>query len=248
MDENEQRLPEIRNGKLLVTIHQPDHLPWLGLMNKIDQSDLFVVLDCVQLSKKVFQHRNRVIGPSGCMDPTWLTVPIATANHQRFALSDIEINNQIDWQRRYKNILYDRYHNHPFWHEHCLYLESLWSRSFNKLIELNMDIIHYLLAALGISTPMIFASSLDPTGSKSELNLSICHRTMAGIYLAGPLSRLYLDEELFLRDGIEVRYHEFLHPTYQQFGRCSFSSHLSTFDLLMNHGNKSIEYIRGGTP
>ena len=237
----------MRSGKLLVTIHQPDHLPWLGLMNKIDQSDLFVVLDCVQLSKKVFQNRNRVIGPSDCTDPTWLTVPIATANHQRFALSAIEINNQIDWQRRYKNVLYDRYHNHPFWHEHRQYLDSLFSRKFDKLVDFNMDIIRYFLEALGISTPIVFASSLQPTGSKSELNLSICHQTKANIYLAGPLSRLYLDEGLFLRNGIDVRYHEFLHPTYKQYGRTSFSSHLSTLDLLMNHGQNSIEYIRRGT-
>ena len=34
-----------------VTIHQPQFLPWLGYLDKIDQADLFIVLDSVQFKK-----------------------------------------------------------------------------------------------------------------------------------------------------------------------------------------------------
>ena len=34
-----------------VAIHQPQYLPWLGYLDKIDRADLFVVLDCVQFTK-----------------------------------------------------------------------------------------------------------------------------------------------------------------------------------------------------
>lgn len=41
-----------------VALHQPHYLPWLGLVDKIDRSDLFVVLDHVQYERKGWQNRN----------------------------------------------------------------------------------------------------------------------------------------------------------------------------------------------
>ena len=33
---------------MIVTIHQPEHLPWLGFLDKADYSDILVLLDDVQ--------------------------------------------------------------------------------------------------------------------------------------------------------------------------------------------------------
>lgn len=231
---------------LTVTIHQPDHLPWLGFMNKVDQADLFVVLDCVQLSKKVFQRRNRVIGPSD--QPTWLTVPLLDHRHVESRLSDIGLNNAVAWQRRYWNILYARYHRHPAWPEHRAYVEGLCARRFERLAELNMDIIGYLLGAVGIDTPVVLASSLAPEGAGSTLLLDICRKVGAGTYLAGLLSHTYLDETAFRLNEIKVRHHAFRHPVYPQHQRERFTSHLSVIDLLFNCGDRSLGVIREGTP
>ena len=171
-----------------------------------------MVLDCVQFSKRVFQHRNRVIGVAD--QPTWLTIPLSTSNHQHLRLPDMRINNATSWQRRYKNILYERYHRYPAWPDHSAYIESLWMRPFDRLLDLNMDIMRYLLHALGVTTPLILASSLNPEGGKSELNLDVCRKVGARTYLAGPLSRNYLNEEIFRRANIEVRYHAFPSPGF----------------------------------
>lgn len=231
---------------LTVTIHQPDHLPWLGFMNKVDQADLFVVLDCVQLSKKVFQRRNRVIGPGD--QPTWLTVPLLAHNHLESSLADIELNNAVPWQRRYWNVLYARYHDHPAWPEHQAYMDSLCARRFDRLTELNMDIIGYLLNVLRIDTPVVLASSLAPQGVGSALLLNICRKVGARTYLAGLLGHTYLDESLFRQSDITVRHHAFSHPVYPQHGREGFISHLSVIDLLFNCGKRSLGVIRAGTP
>lgn len=238
-------MPWEPNTDGIVTIHQPDHIPWLGWFNKIDQADLFVVLDCVQLSKRAFQHRNRVIGVNDA--PTWLTIPLATRNHERHRLRDLIINSRIPWQRHYWNILYERYHRHPAWSEHGAYLAGLLDRPFELLVDLNMEIIRYLMKVIGISTPMIMASTLDPQGRSSELNLDICRKVGARTYLAGPLSRRYLCEDGFRRDGITVRYHEFHHPVYPQFGRDGFVSNLCALDLLMNQTDGVLDTIRRGS-
>ena len=59
---------------MLVAIHQPEHMPWLGFFEKFLRADVFVVLDDVQFSKGDFQNRNRVKGREGAL---WLTVPVA---------------------------------------------------------------------------------------------------------------------------------------------------------------------------
>nr|MBI3612487.1 WbqC family protein [Nitrospirota bacterium] len=45
---------------MLVAIHQPQYLPWLGYLDKIDRADVFVILDTVQFKKNEWQNRNRI--------------------------------------------------------------------------------------------------------------------------------------------------------------------------------------------
>ena len=41
-----------------ITIHQPEHFPYLGFFQKMQEADLFVILDDVQFTKENFQNRN----------------------------------------------------------------------------------------------------------------------------------------------------------------------------------------------
>ena len=59
---------------MIVAIHQPQYLPWLGYFDKIDQADVFCFLDDVQYKKNEYQNRNRIKTPQGWQ---WLTVPCA---------------------------------------------------------------------------------------------------------------------------------------------------------------------------
>ena len=58
---------------MIVAIHQPHYLPWLGYMDKLDQAEAFVVLDTVQFVRREHQNRNRIREANGWM---WLTVPV----------------------------------------------------------------------------------------------------------------------------------------------------------------------------
>ncbi|MGL6327783.1 WbqC family protein [Aeromonas rivipollensis] len=58
---------------MIVSIHQPAYLPWLGYVDRIKKSDLFIFLDSVQLEKNSFTNRNLIKGANGSH---WLTIPI----------------------------------------------------------------------------------------------------------------------------------------------------------------------------
>ena len=59
---------------MIITIHQPQYLPWLGYLDKIDRADTFVLLDNVQYKKNEWINRNRIKTING---PQWITVPVS---------------------------------------------------------------------------------------------------------------------------------------------------------------------------
>ena len=52
---------------MIISIHQPAYLPWLGYFDKINKSDLFVFLDTVQFQKNSFQNRNMILSIYGSL-------------------------------------------------------------------------------------------------------------------------------------------------------------------------------------
>src|SRR3546814_3690829 len=59
---------------MIVAIHQPNYLPWLGYFHKIARADVFVFLDDVQFSKNGYTNRVRILGDGAAR---WLTIPAA---------------------------------------------------------------------------------------------------------------------------------------------------------------------------
>ena len=58
---------------MIVGIHQPAYLPWLGYFDRIRSVDLFIYLDTVQFQKGSFQTAIMI------RRSKWLTVPVETA-------------------------------------------------------------------------------------------------------------------------------------------------------------------------
>lgn len=229
---------------MIVTVHQPEHLPWLGFFNKVDQADMLVLLDVVQFRKNYFQNRNRIWGPQG---PVWLTVPVFTKGHMGRTIKEMTIDNKVDWRRKHFRTITQTYRNHPYRDLAWAFIADLHERPWDKLAELNRRIIDFLVVALGLSTNIVWASELDVEGSSSELLLSICQAVGADTYLAGQSAGNYLNAGLFAAAGIGVRQHRFVHPIYRQQGGGEFQSHLSTLDLLINCGPTSLNVIRSGS-
>jgi hypothetical protein len=81
--------------KIIVAIHQPQYLPWLGYFDKIDKADKFVFLDTVQFKKNEWQNRNKIRTVHGCQ---WLTVPTLYRFPER--ICEVKINNSVRWQHK----------------------------------------------------------------------------------------------------------------------------------------------------
>jgi hypothetical protein len=104
----------------------------------------------------------------------------------------------------------------------------------------------YILNLLSIKTPLILSSELGITSKKTDLVLDICKKLGATTYYSGALGKNYLDKDAFQANGIEVVYQDYPHPVYKQMG-VPFVSHLSTLDLMCNHGPESLGIINGAS-
>jgi hypothetical protein len=95
---------------MIVSVHQPQYLPWLGYFDKIDRADVFVLLDTVQYKKNEWQNRNRIKTAQG---PQWLTVPVTYRYPQR--ICEVGVNGRERWQHRQRQALATNYRRAPHW-------------------------------------------------------------------------------------------------------------------------------------
>lgn len=224
---------------MLVAIHQPEHMPWLGFFEKLVRADVFVVLDDVQFSKGDFQNRNRVKGQGGAQ---WLTVPVAQRLGQK--INEVEVAGD-SWRAKHWKTLRSCYARAAHFEEFAGEFEEFYARPWAKLSELNVAAIRMLARAFGVEKEFVFSSTLGAVGQKSELVLNICKAVGATRYYSGRAGGAYLDADAFRREGIQIVVQEFEHPKYEQLfmKEQGFVPNLSAVDLLFNRGAEGLELL-----
>jgi len=228
---------------MIVSINQPAYLPWLGYFHRIAIADAHIVLDHVQFEKNSFTNRNKIRTRDGW---SWLTVPVKTAGKfGQLPINEIEIANEKKWAIKHWETLRLGYAKAPFFTEHAAFFESIYSRSWQRLVDLTGEITAYLLRAFEIKTRLYFSSQMKAAGRKDELVLNLCRELGATLYLSGPLGRNYLREDLFREAGIAVRYDDYQHPAYPQ-AHPGFEPYMAAVDLLFNAGQASRSVILKG--
>lgn len=227
---------------MIVAVHQPQYLPWLGYFDKIDKADVFVLLDTVQFKKNEWQNRNKIKTAQGWQ---WLTVPVLYRYPQ--LIHEVTINDNVNWQHKHRQAMVSNYKRAPYYEMLEDFLEGIFSHSWQSISQLNGEVVRRLATILGIDTPIYVASDLgefpqDP----DERLIAITKHFGAGTYFAGTGGRGYMNLDTYEKHGIEVIFQDFKHPVYHQlFG--DFEPYMSVVDLIFNHGDKSLTILRGET-
>jgi WbqC-like protein family len=225
---------------MMVAIHQPQYLPWLGYIDKIDRSDSFVILDSVQFKKNEWQNRNRIKSARGWQ---WLTVPVLHRHPEK--IRDVRINNAVDWRRKHLQALEINYSRAPYFQDYIPFFRDLYGRTWERLAVLNQTVIQFLIEAFGINSRVVMASDTNAREEPTDRLIDICRTVGADTYLAGDGSRNYLDSARFEKEKIRVLFQSFHPPAYEQlYG--PFEPGLSAVDLLFNCGSQSLSILRKG--
>lgn len=221
----------------IVTIHQPEHLSYLGIFHKISMCNTYVILDTAQYEKNYFGNRNLIYGKNGA---EYLTVPV-NAHHEPY--NTILISKEFYKTQLNKNIktLEILYKKCPYFNVYFYSFIDVYSREYKTISDMNIALIKWILNALDIDVNIIYASSLNPTGKKTDLLIDILNKVNADKYISGKSGEDYLELEKF---SIPVEFQHFNHPCYTQYGHTEFVPYLSVIDAILNVGSEIINIIK----
>ena len=221
---------------MIVTVHQPNYLPYFGFFHKMANADVLVLYDTAQFSKNIFHNRNRIKTPRGV---AWITVPVRRPLLR--PIGEIEIASTV-WADKHRRTLEANYRRALYFSSYIDEISSEWSRPTALLAELNARLVSRVAGWLGIETEVVTASTLPrpATDDQTEKILHLVEACGGDTYLSGAGGKTYLDESKFTRIGL--RYDRFVATPYpQQFG--PFIANLSVVDAIFNCGESVASWL-----
>lgn len=237
----------------VVAIHQPNLLPWLGFFEKADRADVFVLLDEVQLPRRSATTRVGILLQG---ERRMLTLPVRHTGTQALRICDASVDVDNPLLRKGAATLERAYGHCPWWPSIGPSVVAVLADPPERLLDLNLRLIELTADALGVDLAHVrFQSELGGgTGQKSQLMASLTHAAGGDVYLSGGSDPLlaahehssgadYNDPAVYASYGVEVRYQDFTHPTYDQ-GTTEFVPGLSAVDALTRLGPDAIAVTR----
>jgi hypothetical protein len=227
---------------VILSANQPYFFPFPGFFYKAYLSDIFVILDDVQFPRgTTWITRNRFKNDQGSL---WLTVPVKKKGLGLQKIDAVRICHDGRWPKKHLESLKNAYSRAPYFEDHMGFLEALGSIKFEKLIDLNLGVIHYLMQELKIGTKVVLSSELGVPSTGTERLIEICRKMGASRFLAQSPAQKYLDADRFADAGIRLT--QFKQPVliYPQLWG-SFIPNLSALDLIFNCGPKGHDIMLG---
>lgn len=225
---------------MIVSIHQPNFVPWLGYFYKISKSNVFVILDNVQFTKNGFTNRNRIKTPQG---ENWLTLPVIQSGKFGQDINECVIFNKPLHTKKIITSVMSNYRKAKFFNNYFDKFSEVINGADDSLCNLNISLIKWIAAELGIDTRIVIASQLENiNGESTERLVSICKNLNATHYLAGLGAKKYQEDELFTSENIQIINTPFKYPNYEQLWG-EFIPNLSVLDVMFNLGSDELKKI-----
>ena len=228
---------------MIVTAHQPNYLPWIGLFHKICLADQYIIYDDVKLTHYGFSNRTSIAGKDGLKS---LTVPVHRKFHDNPQIIDIRIDKSNErWRRKHWESIRYCYGKAPFFRTYADRFEAVYDRTWDHLVDLNIALLQIMLDCLAIRKPVRRASSLPLRGQKTDRVIELCRHLGAKAFIFGSGGRNYADIEAFQRAGIEPLFQQYRHPEYPRIAGRNID-YISVIDLLFHVGPGSLDVIMSG--
>jgi hypothetical protein len=215
---------------MIISIHQPDYIPYLGYFYKIAKSDVFVFLDDVQFSNDNMHHWNRVKTPQGeCR----LKVPVAHSFGDK--ITEVRTRDELKWKEKHLKTLEMNYSKAQYFKEIFPQYKELITKNYKNLSEMNISLNKFFCEGFGYTPTFVRASELNINTAKEDRVIDICLSLDATTYLSGNGARVYQVEENFNRKGLSLQYSDFTPIEYTQLWG-EFKPNLSVLDYVFNCG------------
>ncbi len=183
-----------------IAINQPYFIPYAGFFRLFAATDLFVIYDCVQFTRRGYVHRNKLTDQNG--NPQWLTLPIKKCP-QKTNIKDLKFNGQLTQEQ------FDKF---PIFEISSVNLvnemiaESLIIRT--GVVEYITNLLRLACDILGIPFNVVRSSELNiPDSLRGEERiLAVCKAVGATEYVNASGGRGLYDVKNFAKQGVSLKF------------------------------------------
>ncbi len=225
---------------MIISTTQPYFAPYPGFFYKAHLSDYLVILDDVQFPlKTTWITRNRIKNDQGTL---WMTIPVLKKGLGLQRIRDVKICQTGNWKKKHLRSFQNAYSHAPFLQDHIQLIEQIFTSHYDFLLDLNMEIIHYILRFLRIKTQIVMMSELSISGHGMPLIIDICKSLNASHYLIQSSASRYYESVQFESADLELvtfQKPEYVYP--QMWGE--YIANLSILDMMFTCGDKSRDIV-----
>jgi len=215
---------------MIVAIHQPDYIPWLGLYYKMAHCDVFIYLDDAQYSNEADHNVNLIKTPQGALR---LKVPVQ--QHLGDLIYSVRTRDELKWKEKHLRTLRMNYKRAPYFDEIFPRFAEIIDQHQGSISELNMAINRYICDGFGISPRILKSSEMNVAGAKEARVIDLCIRAGGDEYLSGNGARVYQKDEHFAEKGLKLTYLDYKPIQYPQLWG-EFLPCMSVVDYIFNCG------------
>lgn len=215
---------------MIVSIHQPDYIPWLGYFYKMAHSDVFVYLDDAQFSNEAGQNFNWIKTSQGKYQ---MHIPVEY--HFKDLINTVRTKDELKWKQKHLRTIEMNYKRGKFFDEIYPGYKEIFERPYNNISEFNIAINNYIADGFGLHPKFIVNSSLDIKTFREQRIIDICKILGADEYLSGNGARAYQTEQHFADAGLKLAYLDYKPIEYEQLWH-EFLPCMSVLDYIFNCG------------
>ncbi len=213
---------------MIVAIHQPTFLPWLGWWDKLARADVLVLLDDAQYpreSRGTWLNRVKLLVAG---EPRWITMPVARTDGVR-AINETRIDESQPWRRKALGSIEQSYRRAVHFEAVMPVVRAALEERADDLATFNEAGIRRLALLMGLPADrLVRASQLGVDSASTQRLIDLTAAVGGDVYLSGDGAEGYMDAAQFEGSGVELRLQGFTDP--------SPIAGLSVVDHLMREG------------
>ena len=196
------------------------YLPPLSWMAVASQAKSITIEKCETYPKQTFRNRCNIATSGGVQA---LTVPVKRINGNHTRTEEILVDNSKNWQIQHWRSIETAYNKSPYFLFYRDWIEPLYIRKFEYLVELNQELLIILIKLLNIKEIEVsFSGRYENNPNYIDLRTSFDPKKKPQQNLTTPMERyIQVFEE---KNG--------------------FIPDLSIIDLLFNMGPEAVRYLR----
>lgn len=220
-----------------VAIMQPYFFPYIGYWQLMNAVDKYIIYDDVNYINRGWINRNRILAGN---EVKYFNLPMLGASQNKL-IKDIAVDNNKRLIEKNIRTLEFAYKKAPYYAQTAPLFQKIFWCGKDNLASYIMYSFEVICEYLGIETEMVLSSTLNKDNALKGQDkiLQICKILGADEYFNAIGGQKLYSHEIFVREGIELRFLETLPIKYKQFSDV-FQENLSIIDVMMFNSKEQI--------